>query len=178
MSKPKSHTIMGDKNDLLCTHCGEREKLPMPLIVTHFGDIAAGFEKRHKNCEKVWEWPVADPKTEMHYKAIAENVKWWIENGEHGISALTMLKKIGNHNLLGGRGSSHPHDPDDFRRCHLFLNAVPQFRVPVNLNKMKLESKVWEKLVENWDLLTSMLLEQMATGEDKGMFKLMKSLGC
>lgn len=69
----------------------------------------------------------------------------------------------------------HPHDPDDFRRCYMLLFMVPEWKEL--LHEIKGESDVWEKLIDNWDQLTTMLEEQLA-GKRNNMYQFMKKLGC
>lgn len=172
MATKKEHT--GFRNgQLFCFNCGQSYDMKLPQPVNMAAAMMKQFSKDHKNCPKTWE----EPKPETDGKTEYENAQWWLQNGERGISSETMFTHLsGTHNLRAGRGECHPSDPDDFRRCHLLLEAVPQWRD--KLHKMKNASTVWTNLVDNWDKLTEMLLEQMKTRKDNGMYDLMKSLGC
>lgn len=158
--------------DLFCSRCGQDFKLQMPMSTTMFSTITNQFSKEHSNCLKTWNEPVPDPGQQK--SDIDKNVQWWIKNGERGISSETMLKYC--YGLDIAKYESHPHDPADFKRCHLLLQAVPQLKS--YLHRMNSVSPVWEKLVQNWEKLTEMLEEQMRTKKPNGMYEFMESLGC
>ena len=81
---------------------------------------------------------------------------------------------IGNFNF----SVDHPYDPDDFSRCYKLLQAVPEWKI--ELHKLKLLSKEWDNLVENWDKLTEMFEENQRTGWQNskkiGMYEFMQTL--
>lgn len=106
----------------------------------------------------------------------AENLRYWMKMGEHGASSCTMFNHLNDEDLSMGPYESVPHDPDDFRRCHMLLEAVPQWRG--KLDKLKPLSTEWAALVDNWDKLTEMLLDQLKTKPAKpnGMYEFMCSL--
>ena len=113
----------------------------------------------------------------------ADRAIWWYENGERGTSSETIFAV-----LVDVKGEivrqkikqrppyqfGHPRDPDDFSRCHKLLEVLPELRE--ELGRMKCISKVWEKLVNHWDVLTEMLLAEPYDG--KTMYTFMKELGC
>lgn len=72
----------------------------------------------------------------------------WHLHGEHGISSEAIYDRL-TYGVTNSRwSSSHPHDPSDFRRCELLLQAVPDFRV--RLSEMADVSPAWRALVERW----------------------------
>ncbi|CCH01938.1 hypothetical protein FAES_3932 [Fibrella aestuarina BUZ 2] len=173
MGKAKVTPHTGLRNGgLFCFHCGMAETLPYPLLVPQMLAISKDFEKRHKHCKKTWTEPVNTPEG----KTERENVTWWLTNGEHGSSSKTMLYYLADGDPVTPRSHQHPLDPDDFRRGHLLLEAVPQLRE--KLDRMRGVSPVWNNLVEHWPRLTQLLLEQLQTRQDNGMYNLMKTLGC
>lgn len=164
-------THTGFRNEaLFCFHCGGSQKLAPPLPVTEAIAAMSAFDLLHSTCPQSWIEPVATPDGRTE----AENVTWWLLNGEQGLSAKTMLKRL--HDSAMTIREFHPSDPDDFRRCHLLLEAVPQFRQ--KLGQMRAVSAVWSRLVDSWDELTALLLEQMIKRSDNGMYEKMKTLGC
>ncbi len=171
--KNKDHTGFRNGN-LFCFNCGEAYDMHMPQPISMATAMMAQFAKDHKNCQPVWKVPVNDPtgKTEK------ENAVWWIENGEHGTSSKAMFNCLSSTNhfsiMYDHDRIAYPRDPDDFRRCHLLLEAIPQWKT--KLDKLKTLSDVWQKLVANWDKLTEMLLEQMKTNKPNGMYELMGKL--
>jgi len=146
--------------------------MSLPQPVTMAAAIMKQFAKDHMNCVKTWEPLVVDMSLSERNRAI-----WWISkmNGEHGVSSEVMWRIFFHGTARIGDDSIHPSDPDDFRRCHLLLEAVPEWRDRMDL--LKPLSPVWARLVENWDKLTEMLKEQMA-GKKNDMYKFMKELGC
>jgi hypothetical protein len=82
----------------------------------------------------------------------------WFCTGEVGASSKAMAACIGG----AEGGTSHPFDPDDLRRCVLFLQAVPEARQ--HMPKVRELSAQWAKLVDNWDELEKTLLEEIKNG--------------
>lgn len=79
----------------------------------------------------------------------------WLCSDDVGMSSQFMA-----HVLAGGPGLSpydgpaHPHDADDFSRCHRFLRCVPEARK--RLPELAGKSPVWASLVQYWDELETM----------------------
>lgn len=100
-------------------------------------------------------------------------------NGERGTSSEYMWSVFMHHEngstILNPIGLYHPHDPDDFRRCVLLLEVVPEWKEKLHL--LKDASPVWTKLVENWPLFTELLQEQLR-GKKNDLYKLMQEIGC
>ena len=173
MKKKESH--IGFRNEkLFCFHCGNSFAMPVPIAVTMVLAIVKAFEKDHISCKKTWVEPVNEHPEE---KTEDSNAMWWILNGEHGSSSKTIFNTLCWTDLkIENKYITHPHDPDDFRRCYLLLKAVPQFKD--KLDKMRTVSPVWSNIVDNWDKLIEMLEEQMRTGKANGMPEFMDSIGC
>lgn len=77
----------------------------------------------------------------------------WLTEGEQGLSAATIFTRVTGvvHPILRGdrTPSDVPHDPADFRRCRLLLEAVPEIDLaftPV----MRAVSPQWQKLELAW----------------------------
>lgn len=174
--KNTGHTGFRNGN-LFCFHCGESYNMNLPQPFDMATAMMKTFVKTHKTCEKTWIEPVPTPHMENTPHAIITNAKWWVKNGEHGTSSKTMYNCLymGPDKLPNDR-PSHPQDPDDFRRCYLLLQAVPQWKN--DLQKLKSLSPVWDKLVDHWDKLTELLEDQLKNKKANGMYELMKSLGC
>jgi hypothetical protein len=173
-SKKKKESHCGFRNgNLFCYNCGNSFILNTPISISMMSAIIKQFVKDHKNCPKTWTEPVPSPEG----KTEEQNCKWWIDNGEHGTSSITMLNYLSDshYKLKLDYLPCHPCDPDDFRRCYLLLKAVPQFRS--KLHRMCTVSPIWDKLVKNWGLLEQLLEEQMATGKTNSMYETMKKLG-
>jgi hypothetical protein len=80
----------------------------------------------------------------------------WIANGETGLSSKAMafcacdIPFEGNHN---------PADPADFNRCLKLISAIPE--VKENFHKIAKLSKRWKNLIENWDDLESIFIDEV-----------------
>jgi hypothetical protein len=85
----------------------------------------------------------------------------WLATGERGASSEAMFEYFTGVNPSSKPRSyerfdmPYPHDAADFRRCIGLLNAVPSFRD--RLSEMVDVSWKWERLVENWNSLESMV---------------------
>ncbi len=167
--KPKKgdHVIIRNSK-FFCSHCGTYQAVPYPMAVPIWVAMQKAFSKLHKDCAPVWKEPQPDLD-----KPLPERLYTWINEGEHGTSADTMYSVMSNNNtLLGINQYSHPHDPDDFKRCYKFLQWAPEWRQN-RLQMMATVSPVWAKLVENWDKLSAMY----EANQGMEMYSLMKELG-
>lgn len=178
-SKKQSHTGFRN-NELFCFNCGKSYKMNLPQPVSMASAMMIQFDNNHRNCEKTWEPPVVDQSLSEKNKAL-----WWKDdkNGEYGMSSGAMWNRLyysdGMVNL-DGQTKHHPSDPDDFRRCYLLLETVPEWKTKLHL--LKDLSPVWEKLVDNWDKLTQMyeqnVKEEWKNYKKIGMYEFMQTLGC
>ncbi len=102
---------------------------------------------------------------------ITQNMIEWLANGERGCSSEAIFTKITGINACSDfHGVTDiPHDPADFRRCHLLLEKCPELKL--HLHKMRYVSLDWKALVDNWEELTDMLGRR-----DPNMYTFMKSL--
>ena len=172
MAKSKAraeHCIIRNGN-LFCTHCGGEHIITWPIDTRMLRPMFDAFVKIHKNCPKTWQPPIVDQSLTEKQKA-----DWWLKHGERGTSSETMFQKISGRIILTHK-ECPPLDPDDFRRCYLLFETIPEWKE--KLYMMKTVSSVWEKIVDNWQKLSEMLGEQMKTGKPNGLYELMKELGC
>lgn len=96
----------------------------------------------------------------------------WLRSDDTGMSSKAMA-----HHLCGSYAeypNEHPHDPDDFGRCHRFLEAVPTTRERVS--EMEKVSPKWKALADHWDELTAIYLEEIPTGKCPKLYARMKEL--
>lgn len=101
----------------------------------------------------------------------------WLFNGKTGMSSECLMATMLNGGGVLGRDYKarfHPHDPSDFKRCVGLLNAVPTFRVTLNL--MKDVSKEWSVLVDHWDELEVLLAEEIHQQSAPKTYARMKEL--
>jgi hypothetical protein len=166
------HTTIRNQN-LFCLNCGGEYKLIYPLQVSGPNSLSAkidAFNALHGNCPPTWKEPEVEQSQSEKEKAM-----FWIANGEHGSSSMTMWNC-----LMGNKGFpiNHPYDPDDFKRCYKLLKIVPEWRT--QLDKMKPLSEAWKNLVENWDKLEAMyeqnIREEWKNYKKVGMYEFMQTL--
>lgn len=80
----------------------------------------------------------------------------WLANGETGISSEAIaFMMLG---IVPGR-SMAPCDPSDFKRCLKLIIEVPEIRP--RLNEMKVLSKDWERLIDNWEEVERSFMEEV-----------------
>lgn len=91
----------------------------------------------------------------------------WLQLGERGISSNTICYVLSRLHTLeldkyfpdGARWlGDPPKDPSDFRRCHLLLTLIPEWRS--RLNEVSERYPAWSKMVANWDELTALYNEE------------------
>lgn len=107
-----------------------------------------------------------------------DKVLAWFIYGETGTSSEAMACAVCDMtpDPKGTHFGNHPSDPDDLKRCLLFLDAVPEARD--QLHKVAALSKTWAVLVENWAELEAMLREELPAGYAPKTYERMKQLGC
>lgn len=106
----------------------------------------------------------------------------WLLGPDTGTSSLTMFLVLCSTDearnacqaRLGSWGPSHPHDPDDFGRCHRLLEKFPAWRE--QLPRVARIFPKWARLIERWDEVTTLYLEELPTGRCRKAYDLMKSL--
>ena len=101
----------------------------------------------------------------------------WLLNCDTGMSSECLMATMLNGGKVKGitrETCSHPHDPSDFKRCVDLLNAVPTFRI--TLDVMKQVSKQWAVLVDHWDELETLLNEEIGQRSAPKTYARMKEL--
>jgi hypothetical protein len=106
---------------------------------------------------------------------LTENARKWLAFGEKGISSEVMFGAISGLQITDSK-TQHPLDPDDFKRCCYLIRDVPEWET--ELHKVAELSPVWKNIIDNWDKLVGMLLEQLTTHRANDMYGFMRSLGC
>lgn len=89
--------------------------------------------------------------------------KSWLAGGERGLSSEAIVITLTGESWWAGRTSrtvlDHPYDPADLRRCMKLLKAVPLARV--GLPAMRAVSSEWAALIDHWDELEALALEEV-----------------
>lgn len=102
----------------------------------------------------------------------------WLNGADTGTSSKTIFSVLANDPnrkfALGHCGSSIPHDPADFGRCHRLLALFPEWRS--RLYEVVAKYPAWQGLVENWHELTALYLEELPSGRCPKLYKRMNEL--
>lgn len=87
---------------------------------------------------------------------IEERKRWWIDNGEKGLSSQSLF------NILSGKhdkNPDYPRDASDFRRCVLLLDLIPEWRERLEDCAVSAPG-LWPALIRNWDALENALMNE------------------
>ena len=84
-----------------------------------------------------------------------DKVLHWLANGEVGSSSKAMAFCFAG---VDCELNDHPHDPSDFNRCLLFLDAVSATRVDMRL--LRGLSRTWSRFVDHWDEIETCFLDE------------------
>lgn len=95
--------------------------------------------------------------------SVEDRAEWWFRNGDTGTSSLTIW------HVFTGRPSPHrdfcwPWDPDDFRRCRILLNLIPEWRE--ELCRVGVVFPWFEPFARRWDEFERLYVEEVP--DDKG----------
>lgn len=122
--------------------------------------------------------PEGPPAPGVATRHIYERLAWWMDHGEVGTSSLTIasvLDKGGSGRLAAHKDRRGvPHDPDDFRRCQLLLNLIPEWRE--QLWRVARVHPEWGPLVENWPELEALYREELPSGQAPKLYARMSEL--
>lgn len=103
--------------------------------------------------ERLFEGATAEPN---HGREVAD----WLRYGERGASSNALCKRI--FGIPSDAGIAHPLDPDDFRRCRLFLSATSS---EDKIHLMKNVSPEWRRLAKRWREISQLFEEEAALGK-------------
>lgn len=112
---------------------------------------------------RLMDLPVSEKRQQDYQSAHGlkrADVARWLRDGERGGSSNAMCKRI--FGVPSNAGKNHPYDPDDLRRCVLFLDATGAH---AQVGLMADVSEEWALLVESWGVLVLLLKEEMASGK-------------
>ena len=100
----------------------------------------------------------------------------WFYGPDAGNSSLTIFSVLStHHHLLPADFRPYPpSDPSDFGRCLRLLNAVPAWCA--RLSEVVERHPAWKPLVEHWDELEELWLEESPSGECPKLYDRMQEL--
>ena len=107
--------------------------------------------------------PACDALRRQHKAATARGLPAsaceWLIDGERGISSDTMFSRFAGFSVMKPDfDEDTPQDPDDFNRCRLLLEAVPEFAA--RIDELRTISPVWDRLVSAWETLCATMDEE------------------
>jgi hypothetical protein len=103
----------------------------------------------------------------------------WLKGTDTGVSSMTIVSVLSEkHALLAdGRlrhGGDVPHDPSDFGRCYRLLQLFPEWKA--RLGEVAAKYPKWKPLVEAWDQLEALWLEESPTNNCPKLYERMQAL--
>ena len=112
---------------------------------------------------------------------LSSAAKEWLATGFHGISSMTIFKRLTGVKPPSLSHERHPADPDDLGRCRRLLDQVPELQA--RLGEMADVSPVWQKLVAEWKELCQLMDSEApewrgGKGSAPKTYERMKELGC
>lgn len=88
------------------------------------------------------------------------DVAMWLRIGERGTSSNAMCKRF--FGVPSDAKADTPRDPDDLRRCLLFLDAA---KAHDRVSMMADVSPEWGRLAEAWDQIVATFRDEMQAGK-------------
>ena len=98
----------------------------------------------------------------------------WLRDGDVGTSSAAIVTKLTGLNICKPDYMFAPSDPSDLLRCIKLFECVPELKS--RLVEMSDVSNLWKIIVDNWDELESILLEELPTGKAPKTYKRMTEL--
>jgi len=104
----------------------------------------------------------------------------WLTGPDTGISSEVIwetMTGIRVNTLHEVWGHYAPRDPSDFGRCHRLLELFPEWRPRLSeVYEKHPDYPEWKALIENWDELTRLYLEELPTGKAPQLYRRMMEL--
>ena len=161
---PARHSPVDRRQHIWCDRCDERHPMEGTIEIRTFVEIMKGFARAHRGCRgrPLYPQPPRPP---------INNGEDWMRYGEVGTSSETIWSVLSGHPI---RDPGLPGDPDDFRRCHLLLEALPWWRG--RLPEVAVVYPEWGPMVREWPRMTELFLEELPTGRAPRLYELMQKL--
>ena len=87
----------------------------------------------------------------------------WLRDGDVGTSSSAIVTKLTSLHLCKPDDMFAPSDQSDLLRCIKLLEFVPEFKP--RLVEMSDVSDRWKVIVDNWDELENLLVDELPTGK-------------
>ncbi|MCA8962419.1 MAG: hypothetical protein KDC38_17965 [Planctomycetes bacterium] len=98
----------------------------------------------------------------------------WIAGSDTGISSKVIWSVMTGREVPCPHGPDVPHDPADFGRCHRLLARFPAWRS--RMHEVAAVYPEWRGLVDRWDELTALYLEELPSGSAPKTWRRMREL--
>ena len=103
-----------------------------------------------------------------------ERAAWWQRRGDCGTSSLTMWCAFTCGDSPHGR-FDYPHDPDDFSRCKLLLDLIPEWRLA--LQQITTRFPWFKPFIDRWDKFDELWAAESPSGTCPLLYDEMKISG-
>jgi hypothetical protein len=135
----------------MLTHGFSKNALMATDIADRIGAVCVIGEPADLDELRKLDLPVSEKRHRDYlaaHKLGLNDVAMWLRTGERGLSSNAMCKRI--FGVPADADSSHPRDPDDLRRCLLFLDAA---KAHDKVSMMADVSPEWGHLVSKWNVI-------------------------
>ena len=105
---------------------------------------------------------------------IKERANWWRNRGDVGDSSLTIWSAFTGP-CIDHRNLGYPLDPQDFLRCKLLLDLIPEWRQEVK--KVSACFRWWAPFVDRWDGFERLYAEESPGKKCPKLYELMQVAG-
>ncbi|MEN6532318.1 MAG: hypothetical protein ABFD89_01560 [Bryobacteraceae bacterium] len=178
-NRMKTEITEGTKMDKTAIHISQIDLVAKiaNLLATDFG-LKQATEKQFNAIIEAADIIVEAMRHEFVPAAEGIGLFAWLASDDTGLSSRCMARTlwpsagIPEERHFGNK--SHPLDPDDFGRCHRFLEAVPEAKA--RIGEMSAVSKQWAGLVAAWDELTALYLEELPSGRCPKLYARMEQI--
>ena len=106
---------------------------------------------------------------------VSPQLRQWLAIGERGASSESMVSHL--LGLAGLHEGEHPHDMDDFRRCRLLVEQVPE--LAAKIEKLSPLSPEWAGIAPAWSQICDLMDRETPewrsrTGNAKGAAQILR----
>jgi hypothetical protein len=179
------HVVLADDGGFKCSHCGAKYAMNQPAPISVFTEACRAFVSDHEFCEKPEGMKCTfcrskDHEWWEHVKATCIHPWQWLESGDTGLSSKALYTffttgRVAYDRFVPEGDAPAPRDPGDFGRCYRLLQTSWAAEWRARIGEMG-RFPSWSKLVEQWDELEALYLEEFASGAAPKLYDRMKEL--
>ena len=170
------------RESMLCAHCGTTRKLALPIDMWTMSALLEKFESEHRECEAGEQGAACTMCFAFGHKENAcpslsygQDLRKWFDGPDTGTSSKTIFRKLSGKQWRKGNYDydATPLDPSDFGRCHRLLQSFTGWRE--RISEMA-DAPGWAGLVEAWDELEALYLEELPSGQCPKLYARMREI--